>query len=136
MAQAHARQHSEQSRILVRARLLARRLGLQADWERLQTGLWIAGGLLLVVAYLLAGGLLTRVLGSGQTVNAAFAFVAMLGVPLLALLVWVVWALASAFSREASGPWSLGQGTLSLAARIPWLRGPHTLTLLRQHHVA
>jgi hypothetical protein len=131
MAQAQARHHSEQDRILERARLLARRLGLQADWERLHTGLWIAGGLLLVLAYLLAGGLLTRVLGSGQTVNAAFAFVAMLGVPLLALLVWGLWALASAFSREASAPWSLGQGMLLLAARIPWLRGPHTLTLLR-----
>lgn len=131
MAQAHARQHGEQGRILARARLLARRLGLQADWERLQTALWIAGGLLLVLAYLLAGGLLTRVLGSGQTVNAAFAFVAMLGVPLLALLVWLVWALASAFSRETSSPWSLGQLMLSLAARIPWFRGPHTLTLLR-----
>ena len=131
MAQAHARQHSEQDRLLERARLLARRLGLQADWERLQTALWIAGGLLLVLAYLLAGGLLTRVLGSGQTVNAAFAFVAMLGVPWLALLVWLVWALASAFSREAAHPWSLGQLMLSLAARMPWFRGPHTLTLLR-----
>lgn len=131
MAQAHARQHSEQDRLLERARLLAQRLGLQADWERLQTALWIAGGLLLVLAYLLAGGLLTRVLGSGQTVNAAFAFVAMLGVPWLALLVWVAWALASAFSREASGPWSLGQAMLALAARIPWLSGPHTLALLR-----
>ena len=123
MAQAHARQNSEQGRILERARLLARRLGLQADWERLQTGLWIAGGLLLLLAYLLAGGLLTRVLGSGQTVNAAFAFVAMLGVPGLALLVWVLWALASAFSRGALAPWSLGQAVLPLAARIPGLRG-------------
>jgi len=131
MAQALARQSSEQGRILQRARLLARRLGLLNEWDRLQTGLWIAAGLLLVLAYLLAGGLLTRVLGSGQTVNAAFAFVAMLGVPGLALLVWLVWALASAFSREAAQPWSLGQGMLSLAARIPGLRGPHTLTLLR-----
>lgn len=130
MAQAHACQHSEQGRILARAVLLARRLGLQADWERLQTALWIAGGLLLVLAYLLAGGLLTRVLGSGQTVNAAFAFVAMLGVPLLALLIWVLWALASGFSQEAQ-PWSLGRGMLSLATRMPWLRGPHTPTLLR-----
>jgi hypothetical protein len=131
MAQAHARQPSEQGRIRERARLLARRLGLLADWDRLQTGLRIAAGLLLVLAYLLAGGLLTRVLGSGQTVNAAFAFVAMLGVPGLALLVWVLWALASAFSHAAAQPWSLGQGMLSLAARLPGLRGPHTLTLLR-----
>lgn len=134
MAQAHARQPSEQGRVLERARLLARRLGLQADWERLRVGLWIAGGLLLALAYLLAGGLLTRVLGSGQTVNAAFAFVAMLGVPSLALLVWMLWALAGAVSREPSAPWSLGQGVLSLAARLPGLRGPHTLTLLRALH--
>jgi hypothetical protein len=131
MAQARARQHSEQGRVLERARLLAHRLGLQADWERLRTGLWLAGGLLLGLAYLLAGGLITRVLGSGQTVNAAFAFVVMLGVPSAALLIWVLWALAGALSREASAPWSLGQGVLSLAARLPGLRGPHTLTLAR-----
>lgn len=131
MALAHARQHSEQDRILERARLLARRLGLQTDWARLQTGLWIAGGLMLLLAYLLAGGLLTRVLGSGQTVNAAFAFVAMLGLPWLALLLWLLWALVSAFSRDAAAPWSLGQLMLALAARIPGLRGPHALTLLR-----
>ena len=131
MALAHTRQHGEQDRMLERARLLAQRLGLLADWSRLQTGLWVVAGLLLLLAYLLAGGLLTRVLGSGQTVNAAFAFVAMLGVPWLVLLVWMVWALASAFSRQESTPWSLGQLMFTLAARVPWLRGPHTLTLLR-----
>ena len=131
MTLAHARQHSEQDRILERARLLGRRLGLLEDWARLKTGLWIAAGLLVLLAYLLAGGLLTRALGSGQTLNAALAFVAMLGVPVLALLVWLLWALASALSGQGTAPWSLGQLMLSLAARMPWLHGPHSLTLLR-----
>jgi hypothetical protein len=84
MTLAHARQHNDQDRILERARLLGRRLGLLDDWARMKVGLWIAAGLLVLLAYLLAGGLLSRALGSGQTLNAALAFVAMLGVPVLA----------------------------------------------------
>ena len=131
MTLAHVRQHNEQDRILERARLLGRRLGLLDDWARLKSGLWIAAGLLVLLAYLLAGGLLTRALGSGQTLNAAWAFVAMLGVPLLALLVWLLWALGSAMSGQGAAPWSLGQMMLALAARMPWLHGPHSLALLR-----
>ncbi len=134
MALAHARQATEQGRLLERARLLAQQLGLVDEWARLRTGLWVAGGLLGVLAFLMAGGLLTRALGSGQTVNAALAFVAMLGVPLAALLVWVLWALASARSTTGEAPWSLGQLALALAARLPGLRGPHALTLLRGVH--
>ena len=133
MTLAHARQHTEQDRILERARLLGRRLGLLEDWARMKVGLWIAAGLLVLLAYLLAGGLLTRALGSGQTLNAALAFVAMLGVPLLVLWVWLL-ALASGLSGQGAAPWSLGQLMLSLAARMPWLHGPHSLTLLRGAH--
>ncbi len=134
MTLAHVRQHNDQDRILERARLLAGRLGLLDDWVRLKTGLWIAAGLLTLLAYLLAGGLLGRVLGSGQTLNAAFAFVALLGVPSLALLVWLLWVLGSALSGQAAAPWSLGQLMLTLAARLPWVRGPHSLNLVRGVH--
>lgn len=134
MALAHARHTSDQGRLLERSRLLAQRLGLVDEWTRLRTGLWVAGSMLGVLAFLLAGGLLTRSLGSGQTVNAAFALVAMLGVPVLALLVWVLWALASARSNNAAGPWSLGQLVLGLAARLPGLHGPYSLSLLRGVH--
>jgi hypothetical protein len=134
MSLAHTRHTSDQGRLLERARLLAQRLGLMDEWARLRTGLWVAGGLLAVLAFLLAGGLLTRALGSGQTVNAAFAFVAMLGVPVLALLVWVLWGLAAAGSSAAAGPWSLGHLALGLAARLPGLHGPHSLSLLRGVH--
>ncbi len=136
MTLAHVRERNEQDRILERARLLARRLGLLDDWARLKTGLWIAAGLLVLLAYLLAGGLLTRVLGSGQTVNAAFAFLAMLGMPLLALVVWLLWALGSTISGQGTAPWSLGQMMLALAARMPWLHGPHSLALLRGANAA
>ncbi len=134
MALAHARQRTEQGRLLERARLLAQRLGLVDEWARLRTGLWVAGALLAGLAFLMAGGLLTKALGSGQTVNAALAFVAMLGVPTAALLVWLLWSLASVGSRSGEAPWSLGQLTLALAARLPGLRGPHALTLLRGVH--
>ncbi|MFN3495382.1 MAG: DUF2868 domain-containing protein [Hydrogenophaga sp.] len=134
MALAHACHTGEQARLLKRAQLLAQRLGLDEEWARLRTGLWVAGGLLVVLAFLLAGGLLTRALGSGQTVNAAFAFVAMLGVPVAALLVWLLWAVASAGSTHAAGPWSLGQLALGLAARLPGLHGPQSLNLLRGVH--
>jgi hypothetical protein len=131
MTLAHVRAHGEQGRILERARLLGRRLGLMEDWARLKAGLWVAAVLLVLLAYLLAGGLLTRALGNGQTLNAALAFVAILGVPVLALLVWLLWALGSTLSGQGRSPWSLGQLMLALAARMPWLRGPHSLSLLR-----
>lgn len=134
MALAHARHTGEQARLLERALLLAQRLGLVDEWARLRTGLWVAGGLLVVLAFLLAGGLLTRALGSGQTVNAAFAFVATLGVPVVALLVWLIWAMASAGSAQRAGPWSFGQLALGLAARLPGLHGPQALPLLRGVH--
>jgi hypothetical protein len=52
-------------------------------------------------------------------------------VPVVALLVWVLWALASAGSTRAAGPWSLGKLALGLAARLPGVHGPHSLSLLR-----
>lgn len=137
MALAFDRQTSDQGRLLERARLLAQRLGLVDEWARLRTGLWVAGGLLGALAFLLAGGLLTRALGSGQTVNAAFAFVAMLGVPVAALLVWVLWvlwSLAATGPAGAAGPWSLGRLALGLAARLPGVRSPHSLSLVRGVH--
>jgi len=134
MALAHACHTSDQGRLLERARLLAQRLGLVDEWARLRTGLWVAGGMLGVLAFLLAGGLLSRALGSGQAVNAAFAFVAMLAVPVVALLVWVIWAIASTGSRRAAEPLSLGKLALGLAARLPGLHGPHALSLLRGVH--
>ena len=76
MTLAHARQHSDQERILERARLLGARLGLLADWSRLRGALWLAAGLSVLLAYGLAGGLLAKALGNGQTINAALVFVA------------------------------------------------------------
>ena len=132
MALAHARHTSDQGRLLERARLLAQRLGLVDEWARLRTGLWVAGGLLGLLAFLLAGGLLTRALGTGQSVNAAFAFVAMLGVPVVALLVWVLWvawALASAPRRAAArrSATRCRAGALSRPrrrGRLHWSTGP------------
>jgi hypothetical protein len=134
MTLAHARQHTDQERILERARLLGARLGLLADWSRLRGALWLAAGLTVLLAYGLAGGLLARALGNGQTINAALAFVAVLGVPVLTLAVWLLWALGSVLSGKGSAPWSLGQFMLGLAARLPWLHGPHSMNLLRGVH--
>ena len=134
MTLAHARKNTEQERILERARLLGARLGLLADWQRLRGALWLAAGLTVLLAYGLAGGLLARALGNGQTINAALAFVAVLGVPLLTLMVWLLWALGAALFSKGAAPWSLGQFMLGLAARLPWLHGPHSMNLLRGVH--
>ena len=134
MTLAHARQQGEQDRILERARLLGARLGLLADWSKLRGALWLAAGLSVLLAYGLAGGLLAKALGAGQTINAALAFVAVLGVPTVMLLVWLLWSLGSAVSPGSAAPWSLGQFMLGLAARLPWLHGPHSLNLLRGMH--
>jgi uncharacterized membrane protein len=134
MTLAHARQHSDQERILERARLLGARLGLLADWSRLRGALWLAAGLSVLLAYGLAGGLLAKALGNGQTINAALAFVAVLGVPVAAFVVWLLWALGAALFSQGSAPWSLGQFMLGLAARLPWLHGPHSMNLLRGIH--
>jgi hypothetical protein len=134
MTLAHARQHSDQDRILERARLLGARLGLLADWSRLRGALWLAAGLTVLLAYGLAGGLLAKALGSGQTINAALAFVAVLGVPVAAFLLWLVWAISAALFSKGSAPWSLGQFMLGLAARLPWLHGPHSMNLLSGIH--
>jgi hypothetical protein len=134
MTLAHARQQNEQDRILERARLLGARLGLLADWSRLRGALWLAAGLTVLLAYGLAGGLLAKALGSGQTINAALAFVAVLGVPVAAFLLWLLWAISAALFSKGSAPWSLGQFMLGLAARLPWLHGPHSMNLLRGMH--
>lgn len=134
MTLAHARQHSEQDRILERARLLGARLGLLADWSRLRGALWVAAGLSMLLAYGLAGGLLAKALGAGQTINAALAFVAVLGVPTVMLLVWLLWTVGAAVLPGRAAPWSLGQFMLGLAARLPGLHGPHSLNLLRGIH--
>ncbi|QCB48276.1 DUF2868 domain-containing protein [Hydrogenophaga sp. PAMC20947] len=134
MTLAHARQHSEQDRILERARLLGARLGLLTDWSRLRGALWLAAVLTVVLAYGLAGGLLAKALGTGQTINAALAFVAVLGVPVVALLLWLLWASGAVLFSSGAAPWSLGQFMLGLAARLPWLHGPHSLNLLRGIH--
>ncbi|MEX1166064.1 MAG: DUF2868 domain-containing protein [Hydrogenophaga sp.] len=134
MVLAHARQQSEQDRILERARLLGARLGLLADWSKLRGALWLAAGVSVLLAYGLAGGLLAKALGEGQTINAALAFVAVLGVPSFMLLVWLLWALGAAALPGGAAPWSLGQFMLSLAARLPGLHGPHSLNLLRGIH--
>ena len=134
MTLAHARQRSEQDRILERARLLGARLGLLTDWSRLRSALWLAALLTVVLAYGLAGGLLAKALGTGQTINAALAFVAVLGVPVVAFVLWLLWALMAAMFTNGGAPWSLGQFMLGLAARLPWLHGPHSLNLLRGIH--
>jgi hypothetical protein len=134
MTLAHARQHSEQDRILERARLLGARLGLLTDWSRLRGALWLAAGLSVLLAYGLAGGLLAKALGSGQTINAALAFVAVLGIPVAAFVLWLLWALGAGLFSKSAAPWSLGQFMLGLAARLPWLHGPHSMNLLRGIH--
>ncbi|WP_372657241.1 DUF2868 domain-containing protein [Hydrogenophaga sp.] len=134
MVRAHQTHTAMQDRILARAQLLAQRLRLDRDLDRLRAAAWVSGLLLVLLAYLLAGGLLGKATGSGQTLNAALAFFSILTVPVFALLLWLAAVLYACFAREPSGAWSLGKWLMDLAARIPYLHGPNASVLVRALH--
>ena len=134
MTRAHHTHTGTQDRLLERARLLGLRLHLDRDLERLRIGAWVAGLLLVLLAYGFAGGLLTRAIGQGQTLNAALAFFSILAVPTLTLAFWLLALLWSLVFGTQSSSFSMGKWMMELAARVPWLHGPNATHLVRALH--
>lgn len=134
MTRAHHTQTGTQDRLLERARLLALRLQLDRDLDRLRLGAWVAGLLLVVLAYTFAGGLLARAFGQGPTINAALAFFSILAVPTLTLALWLLAVLWSLVSTTPGSTFSMGKWLMELAARVPWLHGPNATHLVRALH--
>ena len=105
-----------EERIVLRARVLAESLRLQADIEGMRRAANGLAVLLLLAGALLASSMVAWMLGEGRTLNAAAA----LGLALLPNLVGLpVWIVAVLVARGGEG--LLGRA-LRQAARLGWLR--------------
>lgn len=111
-----------------RAWLLGERLGLPHELARWRVlAFW---AVLLLAVGMTLGALMTArsVLAPDRSINAAAAFVALLGWHVLALLAWLGGLL---WRGKGAGDLSLGRAALALAARAPFDKGEHALLLLR-----
>lgn len=114
-------------RLIARAWALAQPLGLPDEIARWRAALpWLLLGAAVLVA-LLAHTLIGLVTGQDRHINAVAALLAVLALPTLSLLLW----LASLAWRQPPLGGGLSRWTLALAARLPGLRTPHGLRLLR-----
>lgn len=122
----------DEERLLVRGVMLGRRLQIDSElalWRRSAYGLVL---LLALLAFLSAYGTASAVIGAGRTINAVTAFFALLALPTLTLMVWLV-AIA-ARSSGVFGYLSFGNILLGLLARLPGKRRPHALTMAHAAH--
>ncbi|WP_309626487.1 DUF2868 domain-containing protein [Methylibium sp.] len=122
-----------EGRIVERARLLARRIGLDKDLARLRQGLPLVAFAAAVVVVLLTWSLLRAVIGEGRSINAITAFASVLGLHLASLALWLValpWAAASARSDGRLGG-ALGRIALWLTAHWPVLGGRNGPELMK-----
>ncbi|HEY4542786.1 MAG TPA: DUF2868 domain-containing protein [Noviherbaspirillum sp.] len=121
---------SREARLLERARLLGQRLRLDLELRQWREMAWVVWLGLAVLAFLAAYGIAAAIVGSGRSVNAVTAFFALLAMPSMTLLVWLVAVLSNGgtglFARL-----SFGSLLLALLARIPGTRNPHALTMAR-----
>jgi hypothetical protein len=108
-----------EDRVLLRARLIARREGLDrqvADWRQ---GAYIAAAVLVVLAILAGAGAAWSALGDGsRVVNVVWAVASLLGLHLLTFLLWLI-SFAAAPRTAGSG---LAQAWLWLTRKVA--RGP------------
>lgn len=107
--------------VLARAWLLGEQLGLQTALARWRVGVLLVA---LALAVLMAAvGLVSArtLLAQGSSLNAVAACASLLALPTLTLLGLLL--------VRRSGAW-LGRMAMQLAARLPSVRGPHTLALV------
>lgn len=105
-----AREPTAMQQIAARANFLGETSGVKLALGRVQSGLWVAFIVLLVIAVLVGGSAALAALGAGfRPVNVVSALVVLLGVNLFSLVVWIVTLIVGI----GSGGW--------LAGRWPWL---------------
>ena len=121
-----------EERLLARGVLLSRRLQLDAELSRWRRAAWALVLLLALLAFLSAYGAAAAVVGAGRTVNAITAFFALLALPTLTLVIWLV----SVVFRGSTlfGYLSFGNILLWLLARLPGQRRPHALVMAHAAH--
>ncbi len=118
------------ARITERARLLGRRIGLEAEVARMRA--WAPWVLLALVAVVVLAGLgvAGNVTGSDRKINVMVALVSLLGLHALTLLVWLV-GLVLPFGSLASFSASFGSIWLALTARVAGGRRGQAPVLVR-----
>lgn len=105
-----ARESTAMQQIAARANFLGETSGVKLALGRVQSGLWVAFIVLLVIAVLVGGSAALAALGPGfRPVNVVSALVVLLGVNLFSLVFWIVTLIVGI----GSGGW--------LAGRWPWL---------------
>ncbi|WP_197509403.1 DUF2868 domain-containing protein [Bordetella bronchialis] len=110
-----------EDRILLRARLIARREGLDERLAQWRQGAGIAAAVLVILALLAGAGTAWSALGDGtRVVNIAWAAVALLGLHALTFLFWLASFAVRAGGRPTGG--GLGGAWLWLARKLA--RGP------------
>ena len=86
-----AREPTAMQQIAARANFLGETSGVKLALGRVQSGLWVAFIVLLVIAVLVGGSAALAALGAGfRPVNVVSALVVLLGVNLFSLVVWLV----------------------------------------------
>ncbi|MBQ9579522.1 MAG: DUF2868 domain-containing protein, partial [Ottowia sp.] len=112
--------------VLARAWVLGERLGLQPALARWRVGVQLAA--LALAVLMAAGGLvLSRtLLAQGRALNAVAACASLLALPTLTLIGWLLLQLLPARRYGAL----LGRAAMALSAKMPGVRGPHTLSLV------
>lgn len=125
-----------EAQLLARARLLGQRLKLDRALVQWRDTVWVLWCGLALLAFLAAYGIAAAIVGGGRTVNAVTAFFALLALPTITLLMWVLAALTAASGGGGSwfGRLSFGNLLLALLARIPGQHNPHTVTMARATH--
>ncbi|MBO7410390.1 MAG: DUF2868 domain-containing protein, partial [Ottowia sp.] len=111
---------------LARAWGLCVRLGLQPALARWRIGVQFAA---LALAVLMAAGglvLARTLLAQGRALNAVAACASLLALPTLTLIGWLLLQLLPARRYGAL----LGRAAMALSAKMPGVRGPHTLSLV------
>ena len=121
-----------EERLLARGVLLGRRLQLDSELTRWKRAAWGVVMLLALLAFLSAYGAASAVVGGGRTVNVVTAFFALLGLPTLTLVIWLM----AIVTRGAGlfGYLSFGNILLWLLARLPGERRPHALVMANAVH--
>lgn len=109
-----ARESTAARQIAMRANLLGETSGVALALGHVQSGLWVALIVWLVIAALLGGSAALAALGAGlQPVNVVSALVVLLGVNLFSLVVWLVTLIVG----TGSGGW-LAQGWQWLVRKL------------------
>lgn len=122
---------SREDRVVARARMLGKRIGLLQDLERIGALAKVLAPLSVLAVVLLTGVLIGTVLGEGRRINVLLAGLGVLGPNFVSLAIW----LAAVLTPGSTATATLAQGLGGIALRVSSSRrwaGSHAPDLLRE----